>query len=353
VQYSTLCIDRNLGEGNLGEKEYRLSRPRRLDFQGAIHLVHVRGKQQLSIYFDARVLSGAATERWHSVPRLLRFFKLLDECCSECGAQLFGYCMEPNDASLVLRTMGAPLDDCMQRLSGRYSRYLHEKQVLAKGVCPFAGRYESKVLAPEYVPYALRRIHARPVDSGLARRAADYPFSSAAAYMGARTAVRLETAPVWRILESKGKVGLQDYLAFMQRPEPNHVAELFEKGAPSDLRVVGGRLFLARVRDTIAHPPAPVTRDQLLAGVANLLGTDPKTLSATDHQAVLGRALVAWYAQRFGAASLREVGTWFDVSGATLGKGIRHYRRVSPQLFDRQTLPGIQRVDVMLGDEKL
>jgi hypothetical protein len=330
-----------------------LSRPRRLDFQGAIHLVHVRGKEHLSIYFDASALSGAVAERWHRVPRLLRFLKLLDECCSECGAQLFGYCVEPNDASLVLRTMGMPLDACMQRLGGRYSRYLHEKQVLAKGACLFAGRYESKVLAPEYVPYALRRIHAHPVDSGLARRAADYPFSSASAYRGARAPVHLETAPVWRMLENKGKVGLKDYLAFMEQPEPEHVTKLFEKGSSFEPRVVGGKLFVAHVRDAVTHPPAPVTRDELIAGVAKLLGTEPKTLSATDHQAVLGRALVAWYAQRFGAASLREVGMWFQVSGATLGKGIRHHRRASPQFFDRQTLPGIQRVDVMLGDEGL
>jgi len=60
--------------------------------------------------------------------------------------------------------------------------------------------------------------------------------------------------------------------------------------------------------------------------------------------------LVAWYALRLGTASLREVGKWFDVSGATLGKGIRHYRNVSPELFEKKTLPGIQPVDAALSD---
>jgi hypothetical protein len=328
-----------------------LSRPPRLDFHGAIHLVHVRGRDGFSIYFDAGVLNRAAADRWRSAPRLLQFFKLLGECCSECGAQLFGYCVEPNDASLVLRTTGAPLDACMQRLGGRFSRYLHQKEVVPPRESPFSARYESKILAPEYVPYALRRIHAQPVASGLARRAADYPFSSAPAYVGGRSPVHLETAPVWRILERKGKFGLKDYLAFMERLEPAHVKELFENGSPSDARVVGGRLFLTRVRDAVAHPPAPVTRDQLIAGVAKLLGTEPEILSTKDHRAVLGRALVAWHALRFGTASLQEVGMWFGVSGATLGKGIRHYRRVSPRLFEEQTLPGIRRTDVMPGDE--
>jgi len=333
-------------------KEYRLSRLHRLDFHGAIHVVHVRGRESSNIYFDASVLNHAAVARWSGVPHLLRFFKLLDECCSECGVQLFGYCMEPNDASLLLRTMGAPLDACMQRLGGRYSRYLHLEQILPKSVCPFAARYESKVLAPEYLPHALRRVHARALRAGLARRAVDYPFCSAPAYLGARAPVHLETDAVWRTLERRGKFGLLGYREFMEQAETPHVAALFEQGSPLDARVVGGNLFVAQVRDAVGHPPAPATREQLLAGVAKLLGAEPEALLTAGHQAVLGRALVAWYALRLGTASLREVGTWFDVSGATLGKAIRHYRGVSPELFERKTLPGIQRADAAAGDER-
>jgi hypothetical protein len=76
---------------------------------------------------------------------------------------------------MVMQTLGASLEACMQRLSGRYSRYLHLEHVLPKGLFPFAGRYESKVLAPEYLPHALRRVHARAVGAGLVRRAVDYP----------------------------------------------------------------------------------------------------------------------------------------------------------------------------------
>jgi hypothetical protein len=332
-------------------KEYRLSRPRRLDYHGAIHLVHVRGKEGLNIYFDASVLECAATERWRNVPHLLRFLKWLGECCSGCGAQLFGYCVEPNDASLVLKTMGAPLEACMQRLGGRYSRYLHEEQLLPKGVCPFAVRYESKVIAPEYLPHALRRVHARALRSGLARRAVDYPFSSAPAYVGARVQVHLEMDPVWRALQRKGLFGLRGYREFMEKAETPHVTLLFEQGSALDERVVGSNLFIAQVRDAAGHPSAPPTREQLLTGVGQIMGAEPDGLFTAGHQGVLARALVAWYAARSGTASVRQVGTWFGVSGATLGKGIRHYRRVSPELFDGNTLPGIPLVDAGPGEE--
>jgi hypothetical protein len=334
----------------LKRKEYRLSRPHRLDFHGAVHIVHMWGREGFNIYFDPSVLHRAVGERWSSVPHLLRFLKLLDECCSEYGAQLFGYCMEPNAASVVMRTLSLPLEACMQRLGGRYSRYLHVEQVIPKRVSPFAKRYESKVVAPEYLPHALRRVHACALRSGLARRAVDYPYSSAPTYVGARARVRLETDAVWGALERKGLFGLRDYRAFMEKAETPHVTMLFEQGSALDARVVGGNLFVAQARDAAGHPSAPATREELIAGVAKLLGVEPEALHSADHQAVLGRALVAWYALRFRSASLREVGAWFGVSGATLGRGMRHYRRVSPEMFDGKSLPGIQPADVGGGD---
>ena len=139
--------------------------------------------------------------------------------------------------------------------------------------------------------------------------------------------------------------GLLGYREFMEQAETPHVAVLFEQGSPLDARVVGGNVFVTQARDAAGHPPAPATREQLLAGVAKLLEAEPETSLTAGHQAVLRRALVAWYALRLGTATLREVGRWFDVSGATLGKGMRHYRRVSPELFEMKSLPGIHPVD--------
>jgi hypothetical protein len=336
-------FDSRLARNSSG-KEYRLSRPHRLDFHGAIHLVQVRGSEGCNIYFDAAVLERASGERWRSVPHLLRFFTLLDGCCSECGAQLFGYCVEPNDASWVMRTLGAPLDACMQRLKGRYSRYLHSVEVLPIRVAAFASRYESKVVAPEYLPHAVRRVHARPLQAGLARRAIDYPFSSASAYVGERAPVHLKTEVVWRALERKGFSGLRGYRDFMEKTETPYVAELFERGSPLDARVVGSSVFVAQAKDAAGHRLAPLTREQLLAGVAQLLGTESDVFFKKGHQAVLARALVAWHALRSGSASVREVGRWFGVSAATLGWAIRHYRQASPALFEK-ALPGTEAKD--------
>jgi hypothetical protein len=324
-----------------------VSRPRRLDFHGANHIVHVRGREGFNIFLDAGVLLRTE-ERWRNSPHARKFLQLLDECCSECGTELFGYCIEPNECLLLLRTQGAPLDVYMRRLGGRYSRYLHHEQVVPTSVCAFGARYEAKVVAPEYLPHALRRLHAHPLDSGLARRAIDYPFSSAQAYLGERARARLEMNPLWRALELRGLSGLRGYRGFMEQTESKFVKGLFEDGSWIDARIIGGDTFVQQAKIRAGHPPAPVSREQLIAGVATLLGVQKEELFETNHQAVLGRALVASYALRFGAGSLREVGSWFEVSGTALGKAIRYYRRIVPELFAKQTLPGIE-----MGDEEM
>jgi putative transposase len=297
--------------------------------------------RMVSLEFRRKQWGHVGGERWKSGSHLRRFLQLLNECSTECGVQLFGYCLEPNDSSMVMQTLGASLEACMQRLSGRYSRYLHLEHVLPKGLFPFAGRYESKVLAPEYLPHALRRVHARAVGAGLVRRAVDYPFSSAPAYLGGSSVALLETDAVWRALERKGFSGIRGYLDFMGRVEAPYVTELFERGSPQDPRIVGGKLFVARARAAAGHPLPAVTLEQLIASVAKVLGVKPDAMYLQSHEAVLARAIVAWHALRLGAGSLREVGRWFGVSATTLGKGIRRYRQTSPELFNKTSLPEV------------
>lgn len=317
-----------------------MSRPLRLDFHGAIHIVQLRGKERLNIFFDANAIKFGAGALYRSfadrsyAPNIVRFLTLLNGCCEDCSAQLFGYCVGPNDAALVVRILGAPLDAFMQRLSGRYSRYLHAAGILPKGGGAFAARYSSKVVAPDYLPHAVRRVHALPLRWGFVRRSMDYPFSSAAAYLGERIPVRLCADVLWRALEDKGLAGLRGYREFMEKAETPHIQELFERGSQLDARIVGASTFVAQSHDAASHRKPPYTRQQLLAGVATLLNLEHSgSLFIAGSQTVLARALVAWLALNSGSATVREVGTWFDVSAAALGKAIRRYRRISPELF--------------------
>jgi hypothetical protein len=70
--------------------------------------------------------------------------------------------------------------------------------------------------------------------------------------------------------------------------------------------------------------------EQVIDAVAALL---MKASNATLLNSVLGKALITWYATRSGAATLDEMGLWFDCVPTTLRADIESHRKMSPALF--------------------
>src|ERR1700722_15834680 len=138
-----------------------MPRHERLDFKNAIHYVRVRGADGSQIFFDASSLRSFPYAARQHAPHVLRFEHLLATVCAECGTVLQGYCLEPNSGILVLQTAGATLQTVTGRLSAQYGRYVRRGGFVGeRGV--FGARYESKVVAPQYLPHAVRRAHRSP-----------------------------------------------------------------------------------------------------------------------------------------------------------------------------------------------
>jgi hypothetical protein len=304
-----------------------MPRPPRLDFKGAYQLVRISGRAELQIFFSPDVLQGLPESASRAAARVRQLEAIISAACDECGATLCAYRIECNACALLVHIGGSSLDALMQRVCGQYSRYLHSNNFVPKGNLPFAGRYESKVIAPMYLPHAVRRLHSQTPGQ--------FAFGSGATYLGGRGQVRLDVTTARELLKNKGFSGLAGYKAFIAQRENPYVSNLFDRGSPLDHRIVGDRAFVIHAHAAAAHPPTPPTLEQLSLGVARLLQRDVRELYTSTHIAVLGRSLVAWYALRTGAATLTETGKWFSVSAATLGQGIRHHRRVSPKLFSQ------------------
>lgn len=321
-----------------------MPRLQRLDFRGAIHSVVIRGRNEDTLFFELAALTRSARDVRNNAPGVRRFEQLLDDACIECGARLYAYSIEPKLARLILQTGGVPLRALMLRLCGRYSRWwrVHRgSQAAARG--PFASRYEAKLVAPEYLPHAVRRVHASAQSAGLQRVGIDYPFSSERVYAGnGKTTVLLDESGMSAALEQRGLFGMRGYREFVAQPESPHVANLLDRGSPLDSRIVGSKLFAAQVRDHVAHPPPPPTREELMTGVARLLRRARAVRLPDSHEAPLRTALVGWYGLRSGAAPLEDIARWFSVTGAALAKGIYHYRRTMPELFSQASLPGME-----------
>jgi hypothetical protein len=320
-----------------------MPRQDRLDFSGAIHLVHVRGAEGRNIFFDPDIIdptlfeTGGPSRRL--APEVTRFERLIAMGGEACHVELHGYCIEANVATLLLRTIGAPLEAFMRRLCGQYARYRRFNHRLPGESTAYAARYESKVVAPEYLAHALRRVHRTPVIAGFCRNRIDYPFSSERAYLGEEPALPLQCEEVLDTLRRYGHHGRRGYRLFMDRPDTPHVARLFERGSALDPRIVGGRLYVEEVIERISHPPTPPSREQIIRAVARLMKLPESEVYASSHTGVLCRALVGWYALRAGTATLSAVAGWFSLTGAALGQSIRHYRHATPHLFRLPHLP--------------
>jgi putative transposase len=328
-----------LGDGS--PKGHGMPRHERIDFKDAIHFAQVRGREGSEIFFDAQILRRFPHASRRNAPHVVRFELLVADACAECGAVLHGYCLEPNSGILILQRAGAPLHALMRRLCGRYSRYLRDGGFVGeRGV--FGGRYDSKVVAPEYLPHVVRRAHRSPISAGLCERIVDYPFSSARAYTGELASIPITMIDLRDALELKGHSGPRGYREFMNEDETPYVAKLLSHGSRLDSRIVGDKVFVQKARHKSAHPVASPTREQLIAGVARLLNKTPADVFSATHVGALGRSLVAWYCLRSGAATLALVGRWFSVSGATLAQGIGRHRSVTPDLFNLAVLPGLE-----------
>lgn len=317
-----------------------MSRLQRLEFQGAIHLIRIRGRAGDSIFFDAGVLATRAPASPVEWPVGLRHFaRLAWAIFCESGALVHAYALEPDCCQLVLQTLGQPLHAIMRRLCGEYSRYVHRQRGIPAGRRAFAARYESRVVAPNYLPQAIRRVHCSPVRARLVAHHSDYPFSSDGVYAGGPDSfVKVETAYARRLLAQRRFTGAAGYRRFMEVRESARVARLLDHGSPLDSRIAGNRGYVASVGLQARRSRAAPTPEQLTQAVAVMIQRSPEEIRS-HRSGALGRALVAWYATRTGAArSLAEVARWFCVTGATLGVAIRNYRgdeKYRP-LFDRR-----------------
>jgi putative transposase len=314
-----------------------MPRQGRLDFPEAIHYVFVSGRPGGSIFFDEGTARGHEGNLQEHTPRVQRFESLLGRACDESGALVHGYSWLPNAAIIVMQRFDVPLELIVGSVFGQYSRYLRSRGRVSRDERVYNGRYDNKVIAPMYLPYAVRRAHRSPVNAGLCDRPAEYPYSSARVYTGPLTSRWIDTTAVTAALRERGYAGPAGYRQFMDKADTEHVARLFACGSKWDRRVVGDRAFVSEAMRKAAHvPPAP-TQVQLVEAVARLLGMQPTSIYERTHGSVIGRALVAWYATRSGAATLLEVGRWFSRSATTLRREIDKYKVLKPTLFHLST----------------
>jgi hypothetical protein len=312
-----------------------MSREPRLDFQGAIHFVQIRGHHEGAIFLTPDRPQTLNGKRISVASNAHSFLFLLNEAREEYGALLHGYSIVSNAAGFLLQRLGAPLEWLMRDVHSQFSLRIREKQGLQKGQTAFGGRYKSQIVSPTYLPHVLRRLHRIDSDMSSPEKRRDYPFSSDAAYLRGHGPTWLTMTAVQAALEHRGYIGIAGYTDFMQKPETPYVAALLTNGWRADRRVIGDKQYVGQASRAAKSTPRCPSRDELVCAVSGMVGVCPRDIYTRTHVASLGRALVAWYAARTGAATHAEVGRWFNISGSALRHAIRYHREKFPNHFNQ------------------
>lgn len=112
------------------------------------------------------------------------YLRLIKKNLSTAGVKILAYCLMPNHVHLIVRP---DFDDSLRlffrRVHGDYARYINLKEGRTGHL--WQGRYFSCALSNDHLPRALRYVEHNPVRAHLADRPESFPWSSAAAHLGA------------------------------------------------------------------------------------------------------------------------------------------------------------------------
>jgi REP-associated tyrosine transposase len=152
-----------------------LSRPPRLEFEGAVYHVLARGNERRAVFRDdhdrQKYLDRLGAYSWR-----YRFAVL-------------AYCLMPNHVHLAIRRGRVPLSRIMLALHGAYSQDFNRRHGRVGHL--FQGRYKAFLVeADAYLACLVRYIHMNPVKARIVSRPENYDWSSDRAY-------REGGGPVW------------------------------------------------------------------------------------------------------------------------------------------------------------
>jgi putative transposase len=120
---------------------------------------------------------------------------LLAERCERGGVACWAYCLMPNHVHLVLvPTTEDGLASALGETHRRYTSFINARARWTGHL--FQGRFGSAVMDEEHLLAATRYISLNPVRAGLARRAADWRWSSVRAHLAGKDDALVRVRPL-------------------------------------------------------------------------------------------------------------------------------------------------------------
>lgn len=296
-----------------------MSRPWRIEYEGALYHVLSRGNNRCDIFLDGK-------DR-------LDFLDVLGEMSERFEVDVFAFTLMKNHYHLLLKTRHRNLSKSMQWLGVTYSRRFNNRHRRSGHL--FQGRFKSILVQNDN--YMLRLslyIHRNPLRAGLVNRLADYQWSSYRYYAyGIKQPEWLNAETILNQLKNTA----DPHKAYRES------AQKYAHEEPSlweDLKhgfILGGRQFAAEIKrqhlPEKPHREIPQQRklredidvDGVAIKIAKALGIDIDSYRRRPRlygEEALKRDLLMYILWLHGHWSNQKIGALFDLSYSSVSRRV-------------------------------
>lgn len=221
-----------------------MSRPLRLEFEGAVYHVTSRGDRGEPIYRDDDDRAA--------------HLDIIAQAMDRLDAQVLAYCLMGNHFHLVLHTRQPNLARSMRQLNGVYTQAFNRFHGLVGHL--FQGRFKAILVDRDsYLVALCRYVERNPVAAGLVAMPGDWAWSSCRAHLGLAEALAwLDVAGVDRYLLQREAITAGDraeaarrYAALVGTAAPDEPS-LWKTGLRQQL-YLGDAAFVERMQAKASH----------------------------------------------------------------------------------------------------
>ena len=285
----------------------------RIQFQGALYHVIVRGNQRQKVFLTP------ADHR--------KYLHLLGQRAIAHFIKIYAYCLMPNHAHLLLE-QGAfsPLSKCMQGLQTAYTKYFNRKHRKVGHL--FQGRYKAFLVEKEsYLLELVRYIHLNPIRAKLEEKVGEYPWTSHQQYLGMekKALAKVEKEEILKMFGSTSRV--KAYSKFVLEAGGEGFREDFYE--TSGWQVLGDEGFEARMLAKVGERPAKPLR--LRMGIqeiwTRIKGRERLKEEPYGHRRSRLMEEAIWLAVEFGGASQTESARYFGIGQSGANNALKRLRK--------------------------
>ena len=277
-----------------------MARPLRIEFGGALYHITSRGDRREAIYEDDEDRES--------------FLGTLAEVVERFNWLCHAYCLMSNHYHLVVETADGNLSKGMRQLNGVFTQATNRRH--ARSGHLFQGRFKGILVdKDDYLLELTRYVVLNPVRARMVEQPGDWPWSSYRAMVGDAVVPKwLATDGLLAQFGSRRSEARQRYRRF--------VGEGLEFGTIwSGLRqqlYLGNEAFVERMQQRME-----IKGDELSIPKAQRRAPTQSLRAISKQYPERNNAIVAAYST--GVYSYREIGEYFGLHLATVGRIIRHH----------------------------